>query len=93
MVYEHGVSSWNIFNLAYLQCQQIAMGIVLMSTRLYVVSWIGVGAESLIFGFVENLSPANPIFATGQTWLGISVTAGYTLFGVNEQEDNSKKER
>lgn len=92
MGYEHGVLSRIFFYWAVLQCKRIAMVIILWSTRLYIISWIGLGAASLIFGFLQNLSPANPIFTTGQTWLGISVTAAYTFFGVNEQQESSKKE-
>jgi hypothetical protein len=41
---------------------------------------------------IPSLYEVNPIFTTGQTWLGIAVTAGYTYFGVNNQQGVSNKE-
>ena len=58
MRYEHGVVSWNILNLAYNYMNQVFMWVILLSTRVYVLSWIVLGAFSLIFGFVNNAAPS-----------------------------------
>ena len=45
--------------------------------------WIFLGAVSLAFGAIAGVDTSNPLYTTGQTWLGIAVTIGYTYFGLN----------
>lgn len=59
------------------------MGLILWSTRLYIIFWIGLGVASLAFGAIEGLDPSNTLYTTGQTWLGIAVTIGYAYFGLS----------
>jgi len=58
------------------------MMIILWSTRLYIMCWIFLGAVSLAFGAIAGVDTSNPLYTTGQTWLGIAVTIGYTYFGL-----------
>lgn len=89
--YEHhlitGNQKWKFSNISRrlsLWKNTVAMWVILRSARFYVFMWIGLGAASLIFGFVKELNASNPIFTTGQTWLGIAITIGYTYFGLND---------
>eukprot|EP00985_Skeletonema_marinoi_P020614 scaffold12321_cov115-Skeletonema_marinoi.AAC.1 len=50
------------------------MMIILWSTRLYIMCWIFLGAVSLAFGAIAGVDTSNPLYTTGQTWLGIAVT-------------------
>jgi len=59
------------------------MWIILWSTRFYIIVWICLGAASLAFGAIIGIDNSNPLYTTGQTWLGIAVTIGYTYFGLN----------
>ena len=59
------------------------MAVILWSTRLYIIFWIILGATSLAFGAIQNLDTSNPLYTTGQTWLGIAVTIGYAYFGLS----------
>mmetsp|Transcript_12943 Transcript_12943/g.26167 ORF Transcript_12943/g.26167 Transcript_12943/m.26167 type:complete len:994 (-) Transcript_12943:1104-4085(-) len=59
------------------------MMIILWSTRLYIMCWIFLGAVSLAFGAIAGVDTSNPLYTTGQTWLGIAVTIGYTYFGLS----------
>jgi hypothetical protein len=56
---------------------------ILMSTQIYILSWIIWGASCLAFGVARNLKSTNPIYTTGQTWAGIAVTIAYSYFGLN----------
>ena len=60
--------------------------LVLYSTRIYVITWNLAGAISLVFGAYAGREYAGPVFAMGQIWLGIAITATYTYFGVNRPE-------
>jgi len=59
------------------------MSVILWSTRLYIIFWICLGAASLAFGAIAGVDTSNPLYTTGQTWLGIAVTIGYTYFGLS----------
>jgi len=59
------------------------MGFILWSTRIYTFVWICLGTASLGFGAIIGIDASNPLYTTGQTWLGIAVTIGYTYFGLN----------
>jgi hypothetical protein len=61
------------------------MRVILWSTRLYIIFWIILGAASLAFGAIQNLDTSNPLYTTGQTWLGIAVTIGYAYFGLSDK--------
>ena len=59
------------------------MGLILWSTRLYIIFWIILGFVSLAYGAGRVLDPSNTLYTTGQTWLGIAVTIGYAYFGLS----------
>ena len=61
----------------------IIMWVILWSTRAYIICWICLGAASLAFAAIAGMDTSNPLYITGQTWLGIAVTIGYTYFGLN----------
>ena len=70
------------------------MRIILWSTRMYIIFWLCLGIASLFFGAIEGLDTGNPLYTTGQTWLGIAVTIGYTYFGLSgkdEMKEDAKK--
>ena len=67
------------------------MGLVLWSTRLYIISWIILGVASLTFGAIKRLDPSNTLYTTGQTWLGIAVTIGYAYFGLSGKNNPNAK--
>jgi hypothetical protein len=67
------------------------MAVVLWSTRLYIIFWIILGAASLAFGAIEDLDSSNPLYNTGQTWLGIAVTIGYAYFGLSDKNTSKGK--
>ena len=74
------------------------------SPEIFVISWILGGMTCLIVTVRYN-DAENPLFSTGQTWLGIAVTRTYTYFGVspmsaktdqdkqNERNDDDKLSR
>jgi len=59
------------------------MGLILWSTRLYIIVWICLGTSSFVFGAYKGIDTSNLLYTTGQTWLGIAVTIGYSYFGLN----------
>jgi len=59
--------------------------LILSSARIFIVFWIIMGALSLIMGVVTNLDATNPLYTTGQTWVGIAVTIGYSYFGLDRK--------
>jgi hypothetical protein len=59
------------------------MWVILWSTWLYTFVWIFLGTASLAFGAIIGIDNGNPLYTTGQTWLGVTVTIGYTYFGLN----------
>mmetsp|Transcript_37171 Transcript_37171/g.75838 ORF Transcript_37171/g.75838 Transcript_37171/m.75838 type:complete len:827 (-) Transcript_37171:3061-5541(-) len=60
--------------------------LILSSARIYIVGWIITGALSLIMGVATNLDATNPLYTTGQTWVGIAVTIGYSFFGLERKK-------
>lgn len=66
-------------------CDDTMVRLILNSTRVYIVMWIILGAASLAFGAINAVDSSNPLYTTGQTWLGIAVTIGYSYFGLNEK--------
>eukprot|EP00984_Skeletonema_dohrnii_P026489 scaffold15851_cov80-Skeletonema_dohrnii-CCMP3373.AAC.1 len=59
------------------------MFIILWSTRAYIFCWIFLGGASLAFAAIAGMDTSSPLYITGQTWLGIAVTIGYTYFGLS----------
>jgi len=62
------------------------------------MSWLLFGSLSLVWGTVRGagednpeLYANNPVYTTGQTWLGIALSAGYVFFGVNEDKQLKNK--
>ena len=69
--------------------------IILYSTRIYILIWICCGAVSLVFGVHADAAPDSVLYATGQTWMAIAVTIGYSYFGLSEAkapEDEEDKD-
>ena len=60
--------------------------LILHSTRNYILSWIFLGFTSLIFGAIKGIESTNPLYTTGQTWVGIAVTIGYSFFGLERKK-------
>ena len=65
--------------------------LIIYSTRFYIILWIVVGFVCLICGAYLSEFRSGPIYTTGQTWLGISITMTYTYFGINKKSDDDKK--
>lgn len=68
---------------------------ILYSTRFYIFMWILCGAWSLVYGVVADAAPESVLYATGQTWIAIAVTIGYSYFGLSDAkapEDGDKDE-
>ena len=63
--------------------------IILQLIRYYILLWIFLGCASLAFAAVGGLDTSNPLYITGQTWLGIAVTIGYSYFGLNSQSSTT----
>jgi hypothetical protein len=61
----------------------LLMWVIFWSTRIYTLVWICTGTLSLGFGAIKGIDTSNPLYTTGQTWLGVAVTIGYTYFGLN----------
>ena len=64
--------------------RNILTGLILNSTRRFILTWVFFGTISLGFGVFGDLRPTNPLYTTGQTWAGIAVTIGYSYFGLND---------
>ena len=65
--------------------------VILWSTRLYIISWIILGFISLLYGAIARLEVSNTLYTTGQTWLGIAVTLGYSYFGLSGKNNPDSK--
>ena len=65
------------------------VSIILISTASYIIIWIILGCVSLAFAAINGLDTNNPLYTTGQAWLGIAVTIGYTYFGLNSQSTST----
>ena len=66
--------------------------LILMSARVFILTWITWGAVSLCYGVGMNLEATNPLYTTGQTWAGIAVTIGYSYFGLSDKEAKVKED-
>ena len=66
--------------------------LILHSTRNYIFTWIFLGFISLVFGAIKGIESTNPLYTTGQTWLGIAVSVGYSFFGLNNGNKNASKD-
>jgi hypothetical protein len=59
--------------------------LILSSARIFIIFWVIMGALSLVMGVATNLEATNPLYTTGQTWVGIAVTIGYSFFGLDRK--------
>ncbi len=73
---------------------------IVFSPRVFVLMWILCGLVCLIVGSILGPERSGPIYTTGQTWLGFSITTTYTYFGIDSKSDSEsdtentiKKER
>ncbi len=57
--------------------------LILNSSRVYIVSWIILGASSLIVGIVAGVDATNSLHTIGETWIGIALTIVHSFFGLN----------
>ncbi|KAK1743948.1 hypothetical protein QTG54_005545 [Skeletonema marinoi] len=62
------------------------------SLYIYILTWILLGVISLLFGAIAGVDTSNPLYTTGQTWLGIAVTIGYSYFGLNNRTNEASKD-
>eukprot|EP00985_Skeletonema_marinoi_P025014 scaffold17923_cov80-Skeletonema_marinoi.AAC.1 len=73
-------------------CEDMFTRLILNSTRVYILTWILLGVISLLFGAIAGVDTSNPLYTTGQTWLGIAVTIGYSYFGLNNRTNEAPKD-
>ncbi len=71
-------------------CKNGLTRMILWSTRIYIITWIVCGFISLFFGAV--LGRNNVLYSTGQTFLGIAATIGYSFFGLSDKNDQNTEE-
>ncbi len=62
---------------------------IILSPRVFVVMWISCGLVCLIVGSILGPERSGPIYTTGQTWLGFSITTTYTYFGIDSKKDSN----
>jgi len=72
-------------------CKNFVTGLILSSTRNYILYWIVGGAVSLSYGEGKNLASTNPLYTTGQTWAGVAVTIGYSYFGLSDKNSPNRE--
>ncbi len=61
---------------------------IVFSPRVFVLMWIWCGLVCLIVGSILGPERSGPIYTTGQTWLGFSITTTYTYFGIDSKSDS-----
>eukprot|EP00985_Skeletonema_marinoi_P013068 scaffold6442_cov73-Skeletonema_marinoi.AAC.10 len=73
-------------------CEDMFTRLILNSTRAYILTWILLGVISLLFGAIAGVDTSNPLYTTGQTWLGIAATIGYSYFGLTNRTSEASKD-
>jgi len=73
-------------------CEDVFTSLILNSTRIYILTWILLGIVSVVFGAIKGLETSNPLYTTGQTWLGIAVSVGYSFFGLSNGNKKASKD-
>ena len=69
--------------------QRALFGMVVSLPTVYVVSWTVLGLFCFIFSLSTSDGSSGPLFYTGQAWLGISIKAAYTFFGVSPNDSTT----
>ncbi len=69
--------------------QRALFGMVVSLPTVYVVSWTVLGLFCFIFSLSTSTGSSGPLFYTGQTWLGISIKAAYSFFGVSPKNSTT----
>lgn len=71
-------------------CLQQSLYVMVVSLpAFYVVSWTFIGLFCFIYSLSTPDGSAGPLFFTGQTWLGVSIKAAYSFFGVSQDDDST----
>jgi hypothetical protein len=65
------------------------MSLILDSGRNFCIAWIVVGVVCLLVGMHAS-NYIGPLFTTGQTWLGVSISISLKYFGVNKASNEKK---
>ncbi|KAL7453904.1 hypothetical protein ACHAWC_005534 [Mediolabrus comicus] len=69
--------------------QRALFGMVVSLPTVYVVSWTVLGLFCFVFSLSMPDGASGPLFYTGQTWLGISIKAAYSFFGVSPDDSTT----
>ena len=71
-------------------CLQQTLYVMIVSLpAVYVVSWTFLGLFCFIYSLSTPDGSSGPLFFTGQTWLGVSIKAAYSFFGVSQEDDST----
>mmetsp|Transcript_1056 Transcript_1056/g.1641 ORF Transcript_1056/g.1641 Transcript_1056/m.1641 type:complete len:317 (+) Transcript_1056:88-1038(+) len=73
--------------------QRAMCSVIVLLPAVYVVSWTAFGLWCFLYSMSapEADGSSGPLFYTGEVWLGITIRASYTFFGVSESDSPSKE--
>eukprot|EP00984_Skeletonema_dohrnii_P034697 scaffold33642_cov170-Skeletonema_dohrnii-CCMP3373.AAC.2 len=72
--------------------QRAMCSVIVLLPAVYVVSWTGFGLWCFLYSISAPDGSSGPLFYTGEVWLGITIRASYTFFGVSEESASPSKE-
>lgn len=70
--------------------QRALYSVIVSLPAIYVVSWSIFGLWCFVYSISSPDGSSGPLFYTGQTWLGITIRASYSFFGVGEQSSSNE---
>eukprot|EP00984_Skeletonema_dohrnii_P014294 scaffold5990_cov100-Skeletonema_dohrnii-CCMP3373.AAC.2 len=71
--------------------QRALLSVIVLLPAVYVVLWTVCGLWCFIYSIAAPDGSSGPLFYTGEVWLGITIRASYTVFGVSESASPSKE--
>ena len=69
--------------------QRALCSVIVLLPAVYVVTWTGFGLWCFLYSISAPDGSSGPLFYTGEVWLGITIRASYTFFGVSESASPS----
>mmetsp|Transcript_8642 Transcript_8642/g.17396 ORF Transcript_8642/g.17396 Transcript_8642/m.17396 type:complete len:307 (+) Transcript_8642:29-949(+) len=71
--------------------QRALLSVIVLLPAVYVVLWTVFGLWCFLYSISAPDGSSCPLFYTGEVWLGITIRASYTVFGVSESASPSKE--
>ncbi|KAK1739307.1 hypothetical protein QTG54_009850 [Skeletonema marinoi] len=71
--------------------QRALLSVIVLLPAVYVVLWTVFGLWCFIYSISAPDGSSGPLFYTGEVWLGITIRASYTVFGVSDSASPSKE--